>query len=102
MIGVMMTYKPSPKPNFHEPTHIEYKKMETYMWGDDEAGKVKDWIYVSNEDMIYRRSYVFKPYSYSWLFKLEPNVCDFKSFFSTGNHFFFEIVIPSFNSKINE
>ena len=51
MIGVMMTYKPSPKPNFFEPTHIEYKKMETYMWGDDEAGKVRDWIYVSNESL---------------------------------------------------
>lgn len=46
-----MTYKPSPKPNFHEPTHIKYKKMETYMWGDDEAGKVKDWIYVSNKSV---------------------------------------------------
>ncbi len=46
-----MTYKPSPKPNFHEPTHIVYNKMETYMWGDDEAGKVKDWIYVSNESL---------------------------------------------------
>ena len=22
-----MTYKPSPKPNFHAPTHIDYKKM---------------------------------------------------------------------------
>ena len=51
MIGVMMTYKPSPKPNFHEPTHIKYKNMETYMWGDDEAGKVRDWIYVSNESL---------------------------------------------------
>ena len=40
------------------------------------------WIYISNEDMIYRRSEIFKPYSYSWFFKLEPNVCDFKSFFS--------------------
>ncbi len=47
----MMTYKPSPKPNFYEPTHIKYKTMETYMWGDDKAGKVKDWIYVSNEDL---------------------------------------------------
>ena len=51
MIGVMMAYKPSPKPNFHEPTHIKYKNMETYMWGDDEAGKVRDWIYVSNESL---------------------------------------------------
>ena len=46
-----MTYKPSPKPNFFEPTHIKYKSMETYMWGDDETGKVKDWIYVSNDSL---------------------------------------------------
>ena len=46
-----MIYKPSPKPNFYEPTHIEYKKMKTYMWGDEEAGKVEDWIYVSNETL---------------------------------------------------
>ena len=51
MIGVMMTYKPSPKPNFYKPTHIEYNKIETYMWGDEEAGKVQDWIYVSNESL---------------------------------------------------
>ena len=46
-----MIYKPSPKPNFFEPTHIKYNEMETYMWGDEEAGKVKDWIYVSNESL---------------------------------------------------
>ena len=46
-----MTYKPSPKPNFYKPTHIEYNKIETYMWGDEEAGKVQDWIYVSNESL---------------------------------------------------
>ena len=51
MIGITMTYKPSPKPNFFEPTHIKYKSMETYMWGDDQAGKVKDWIYVSNDSL---------------------------------------------------
>ena len=46
-----MTYKPLLSQISHEPTHIVYKKMETYMWGDDEAGKVKDWIYVSNESL---------------------------------------------------
>jgi len=51
MIGIMMTYKPSPKPTFSKPTHIQYKNMETYMWGDQVAGKVKDWIYVSNESL---------------------------------------------------
>jgi len=25
MIGIMMTYKPSPKPDFDKPTHIKYK-----------------------------------------------------------------------------
>ena len=46
-----MTYKPSPKPTFNKPTHIQYKNIETYMWGDQVAGKVKDWIYVSNESL---------------------------------------------------
>ena len=55
MIGVMMTYKPSPKPNFYKPTHIEYNKIETYMWGDEEAGKVKDWIYEMAAIAKYRR-----------------------------------------------
>ena len=43
-----MTYKRSPKPNFYKPTHIKYDAMEIYIWGDNIAGKVKDWIYVSN------------------------------------------------------
>ena len=43
-----MKYKQSTKPNFDKPTHIKYDAMETYIWGDDIAGKVKDWIYVSN------------------------------------------------------
>jgi mannose-6-phosphate isomerase-like protein (cupin superfamily) len=25
--------------------------METYMWGDDQAGKVEDWIYISNDSL---------------------------------------------------
>ena len=51
MIGIMMTYNHSPKPNYFKPTHIKYKLMETYLWGDAEAGNVKDWIYVSNESL---------------------------------------------------
>ena len=51
MTEIMMTYKPSPKPNFFKPTHIKYNSMDTYMWGDEEAGNVKDWIYVSNESL---------------------------------------------------
>ena len=43
-----MKYKPSPKPNYDKPTHIEYKKIKTHLWGDEISGKVKDWIYVSN------------------------------------------------------
>ncbi len=46
-----MTYKPSPKPNFSKPTHIRYSSMDTYLWGDEETGKVKDWIYVSNKSL---------------------------------------------------
>ena len=46
-----MTYKPSPKPNFFEPTHIKYSSMDTHMWGDKESENVKDWIYVSNESL---------------------------------------------------
>ena len=51
MTEIMMIYKPSPKPNFNKPTHIKYESMDTYMWGDEEAGNVKDWIYVSNESL---------------------------------------------------
>ena len=51
MTEIMMTYKPSPKPNFFTPTHIKYRSMDPYMWGDEEAGSVKDWIYVSNESL---------------------------------------------------
>ncbi len=47
----MMTYKASPKPNFFKPTHIKYNLMDTYIWGDEESGKVKDWIYVSNDSL---------------------------------------------------
>ena len=51
MIETMMTYKSSPRPNFNKPTHIKYKKMQTYIWGDKEAGFVKDWIYLSNKNL---------------------------------------------------
>ena len=51
MTEIMMTYKPSPKPNYTKPTHIKYNSMETHMWGDSITGKVKDWIYVSNDSL---------------------------------------------------
>jgi len=46
-----MEYKPSPKPDFDKPTHIKYDLIEPYMWGDEDTGKVKDWIYVSNSSL---------------------------------------------------
>ena len=47
----MMKYKSSPRPNFEKPTQIKYKNMQTYIWGDKEAGFVKDWIYLSNKNL---------------------------------------------------
>ncbi len=44
-----MGYKPSPRPTFAEPTHIPYATVTRHLWGDDEAGHVADWIYVSTD-----------------------------------------------------
>ena len=44
-----MAYKPSPRPSYSMPTHIEYNNMKFHKWGDEEAGYVDDWIYISNE-----------------------------------------------------
>lgn len=44
-----MSYKPSPRPNFTEPTHISYRTVTRHLWGDAEAGEVADWIYVSSD-----------------------------------------------------
>src|SRR6188768_3629278 len=43
-----MAYKSSPRPTFDRPTHIPYTGVTRYLWGDDESGKVDDWIYVSS------------------------------------------------------
>ncbi|MGA7269122.1 MAG: cupin domain-containing protein [Aestuariivirga sp.] len=43
-----MAYKSSPRPTFSEPTLIPYDKVTRYLWGDDEAGLVNDWIYLSS------------------------------------------------------
>jgi hypothetical protein len=51
MIEVTMTYKPSPKPDYLKSTIIKYAKIKTHLWGDKEAGFVKDWIYVSNKSL---------------------------------------------------
>jgi hypothetical protein len=39
----------SPRPTFDEPTAIPYSSARLHLWGDDEAGRVPDWIYVSSE-----------------------------------------------------
>ena len=43
------TYKPSPRPTFDRPTHITSAAATRHVWGDEEAGHVADWIYVSSE-----------------------------------------------------
>ena len=44
-----MGYKPSPRPTFSEPTPIRAEGAVQHVWGDEEAGLVQDWIYVSSE-----------------------------------------------------
>ena len=39
----------SPRPTFDGPTHIPFADATRHVWGDDEAGLVDDWIYVSSE-----------------------------------------------------
>lgn len=46
-----MGYAPSPRPNFSGPTHITYEAVTRHLWGDDVAGEVADWIYVSSEEI---------------------------------------------------
>ncbi len=43
-----MSYSPSPRPQYEGPTHIRYESVARHMWGDEAAGNVADWIYVSN------------------------------------------------------
>jgi len=43
-----MSYSPSPRALYEEPTAIRYDTVTRHLWGDDEAGQVADWIYVSN------------------------------------------------------
>ena len=40
---------PSPRPTFDDATAIPYADARLHLWGDDEAGRVPDWIYVSSE-----------------------------------------------------
>lgn len=43
-----MSYAPSPRPTFDRPTRIPFQGVTRHLWGDDEAGRVDDWIYVSS------------------------------------------------------
>ena len=55
-----MTYKPSPRPTFTEPTHLAYATVTRHLWGDPEAGEVADWIYVSS-DKIHQLLFALAP-----------------------------------------
>jgi quercetin dioxygenase-like cupin family protein len=44
-----MGYRPSPRPSFDVPTAIRASDAVRHTWGDEEAGFVEDWIYVSSE-----------------------------------------------------
>jgi mannose-6-phosphate isomerase-like protein (cupin superfamily) len=44
-----MAYKSSPRPVFDRPTAIPYASVTRHLWGDEEAGLVSDWIYVSSD-----------------------------------------------------
>lgn len=43
-----MAYTPSPRPTFDGPAHIPYEAATRHLWGDEAAGEVSDWIYVSS------------------------------------------------------
>lgn len=43
-----MSYAPSPRPTFDRTTRIAYDTVTRHLWGDEEAGLVSDWIYVSS------------------------------------------------------
>lgn len=44
-----MAYRPSPRPSFDGPTVIRAAAAVRHTWGDEEAGFVEDWIYVSSQ-----------------------------------------------------
>jgi quercetin dioxygenase-like cupin family protein len=44
-----MGYRPSPRPAFDAPTLIRAENAVRHVWGDEESGRVQDWIYVSSE-----------------------------------------------------
>ncbi|MEZ4866116.1 MAG: cupin domain-containing protein [Caldilineaceae bacterium] len=55
-----MTYKPSPRPTFSEPTHLRYENVTRHLWGDPIGGTVADWIYVST-DKIHQLQFGLAP-----------------------------------------
>jgi quercetin dioxygenase-like cupin family protein len=55
-----MTYKPSPRPTFDGPAAIPYAAITRHLWGDEDAGEVADWIYVSS-DRIHQLVYGLPP-----------------------------------------
>ncbi len=46
--GAAGAYRPSPRPTFDGPALITREAATRHLWGDDEAGIVADWIYVSS------------------------------------------------------
>lgn len=44
-----MAYRPSPRPRFDSAAHIPYADVTQHLWGDEEAGLVADWCYVSTD-----------------------------------------------------
>lgn len=45
------SYQASPRPSFEQTTLISYATVTRHLWGDDEAGRVADWIYVSGQEI---------------------------------------------------
>jgi mannose-6-phosphate isomerase-like protein (cupin superfamily) len=41
-------YKPSPRPTFDRPTALPFEDVPQHTWGDEEAGLVADWLFVSS------------------------------------------------------
>jgi len=44
-----MSYRSSPRPTYDGPTAIPYAAVTRHLWGDETAGEVADWIYISND-----------------------------------------------------
>ena len=48
-----MAPRPLPTPQYDGPSPIPYDSAARYLWGDDEAGFVPDWYYLSNDSLHY-------------------------------------------------